>query len=71
MSPAGVNLNGNLANPYLPNCHAKVVRYENFCLISGCGILNWHLFVSFGNILLTVGPLCTDLISAWLSLAGA
>ena len=76
MSPAWVAQNGSLLYLYLSNWHMNVVRYDD--LLSN---LRWwypefisirdkyFILFNFGKISLSVGPLCTSLISAWLSLA--
>ena len=35
--------NGNLLYLYLPNWHANIVKYDDFCLVSSCDTLNSHL----------------------------
>ena len=78
MSPASAALNGNCLYMYLPNWHANIMRYDD--LWSSFRL--WYLelasireryftLLCFNSISLSVGPLCTGLISAWFSCAGS
>ena len=77
MSSTGVILIGNLVRLYLQNGHAKLATHEDF--ISRFRLWYAELapisvkqctFVSTGNTSLTARPLCTGLISTWLSPVG-
>ena len=78
MSPMWAAPNGSLLYLYLPKWHPNVVRYDD--LLSNFRL--WYLeltfirdkyftLFNFGKISLSVGPLWTGLISAWLSLSGS
>ena len=68
-------LGGSLVTTHLANWHTKVVRHDNLLSIfrlwypEVASINVWYyIFVSFRNVSLMDEPLCTGLISAWLSL---
>ena len=75
---AGAAPNGSFTYLYLPNCHAKVIKYHD--LLSN--FMVWYpeptsitvrlcTIVNLGNMSLAVGPLCTSLYNVWLSLASS
>ena len=74
ISPTGAAPNSRHLYQYLPKGHANVVRYDDL-------VSNWRLWypklasiidiyftlLSLGNMSLSVGPLCINLINAWFS----
>ena len=76
ISPAGAAPKGNLFYQYLPNCHANVVKYDDFSSsfklwqleLTSIKEIYFTLF-SLSKILLSVVPLCTSLMSAWFNFA--
>ena len=78
ISPAGVVPNGNHLYLYLQHWHASISKYYDF---SSSFKLSYPEFTSireryftllcFGSMSLSVGPLCTSLISAWFIHAGS
>ena len=78
MSPTGAAPNRSHLYQYWPNGHANVVRYDNFSsnfklwypeLASIIDI--YFTLLSLGIMSFNMGHLSTDLINAWVNLAGS